>query len=255
MSQSILDLEAPPADRRIRYGADPLHFADLRYPVANKPWPVVMNIHGGFWRACYDLTHAGHLCAALTEAGFATCNLEYRRVGNPGGGWPGTLEDIRAAYKYVCRHTHELDFDADRIVVMGHSAGGQLALALAAYEPSITRAVSLAGALDLRRAYDLHLSNDAVVEFLHGTPEQVPQYYRDASPMDLSIRAHQTVVTGTVVDDVPPDFSRLYAQKKKELGETVEFIEIPNANHMDLIDPRSQAFEVIVRALQDLLSN
>src|SRR5258707_15594657 len=104
-----------------------------------------MNIHGGFWRAAYDFTHAGHLCAGLAEAGFATYNVEYRRLGNPGGGWPGSFEDVRNAYGYLRQHAHELNFDPNRILVMGHSAGGQLALCLAGHEPTITRAVSLAG--------------------------------------------------------------------------------------------------------------
>ena len=87
----ILSLASPPADERVPYGSDAHQFGDLRLPMGNGPHPVVMNIHGGFWRNEYDLTHAGHLCAALTAKGVATWNLEYRRIGNPGGGWPGTL--------------------------------------------------------------------------------------------------------------------------------------------------------------------
>ena len=85
-SDDILTLPAPPADARLPYGSDPNQFAELRIPKTGGPFPVVVNIHGGFWRAKYDLNHAGHLCAALTAKGLATWNLEYRRVGNPGGG-------------------------------------------------------------------------------------------------------------------------------------------------------------------------
>jgi acetyl esterase/lipase len=253
MAQSIFELEPPKADQRVRYGNDPFQFADLRFPAGTKPWAVVMNIHGGFWRAAYDLTHAGHLCAGLTKAGFATYNVEYRRVGNPGGGWPGTFEDIRNSYAYLRQHARELNCDPDRIVVMGHSAGGQLALCLAGHEPTITCAVSLNGVLDLLRAYDLHLSNDAVVEFLHGTPQQVPEHYREASPMKLKVAARQAIITGTADDIVPPDFSRKYAAKKK-IGEHVELIEIPKADHFDLIDPRTDAFKIIVQTVQKLLA-
>lgn len=254
MAQSILELEPPKADQRIRYGSDPVQFADSRLPAGKKPWPVVMNIHGGFWRAAYDLTHAGHLCAGLTKSGFATYNVEYRRVGNPGGGWPGTFEDIRNAYAYLCQHAHELNVDLERIIVMGHSAGGQLALCLAGHEPTITRAVSLAGVLDLQSAYELHLSNDAVVEFLHGTPAQVPEHYREASPMNLKVAGKQAVITGAADDTVPPDFSRKYAEKKKAAGEHVELVEILKADHEDLIDPRTDAFETVVQTVQKLLS-
>src|SRR5271165_3901127 len=146
MSDDILTLKPPPADARIAYGSDPNQFLDLRIPAKKtKLFPLVINIHGGFWRAKYDLEHAGHLCAALTAAGLATANLEYRRVGNDGGGWPGTFADIRLAYRFLVQNTAGHHFNARKIVVMGHSAGGQLALCLAAHEAVVTRVVSLAG--------------------------------------------------------------------------------------------------------------
>ncbi len=254
MDQSILELAPPKADQRIRYGSDPLHFADLRFPTGKKPWPLVINIHGGYWRAAYDLAHAGHFCAGLTKAGFATCNVEYRRVGNPGGGWPGTFEDIRNAYAYLRQHAGELGLDHERIVVTGHSAGGQLALCLAGHEPTLTRVVPLAGVLDLQRAYDLHLSHDAVVEFLHGTPEQVPEHYREASPMNLKVTAHQAVIAGTSDDVVPPDFTSKYAARKKAAGENVELVEIPSVGHFELIDPRTEAFKIVLKTVQHLIA-
>ncbi len=101
MSEDILTLPPPPADKRLTYGSDPNQFLDLRLPNKNKGrFPLVINIHGGYWRAKYNLDHAGHLCAALATKGLATANLEYRRVGNDGGGWPGTFADIRSAYNY-----------------------------------------------------------------------------------------------------------------------------------------------------------
>src|SRR5438045_2159464 len=94
MSRAILTLTPPPADQRIVYGPGPQHFGDLRLPAGSGPHPVIVYIHGGFWRAEYDLAHAGHACAALTAAtGAASWNVEYRRVGDAGGGWPGTLLD------------------------------------------------------------------------------------------------------------------------------------------------------------------
>jgi acetyl esterase/lipase len=253
MSQSVHELTPPAADQRVSYGSGPFHFADLRFPTTKKPWPVIVNIHGGFWRSRYDLKHAGHFCAALAKTGFATCNVEYRRVGNPGGGWPGSLEDIREAFRFATRQGAAVGFDVERIAVVGHSAGGQLALALAAYEPELNRVVSLAGVLDLKRAYELHLSNDAVVGFLQGTPEQLSDTYREASPIDLIVKARQIIIAGSEDDVVPPDFSRDYVERKKPLGEPVELIEIANANHDDVIDPRSQAFPIILQAIQKLL--
>jgi len=128
----ILSLAPPPADERVPYGSETHQFGDLRLPKGNGPHPVVMNIHGGFWRNEYDLTHASHLCAALTAKGVATWNLEYRRVGDEGGGWPGTFSDITNGYRFIAQLPKRYYLDAEKVVVMGHSAGGQLALCLAA---------------------------------------------------------------------------------------------------------------------------
>lgn len=254
MSQSILDVDPPKADGRVHYGSGEFHFADIRVPKGAGPFAVVMNIHGGFWRAAYDLVHAGHLCAALSKAGLATYNIEYRRVGNPGGTWPGTFEDIRNAFGYLQQNAAGLGFDPKRIVVMGHSAGGQLALCLAAHEPSLSTAVSLAGVVDLQKAFELHLSNDAVVEFLQGTPQQVPEHYREASPMVLKIEASQVLIAGGKDDVVPPELSRAYVSKKKAQGEQAKLVEIPKADHFDLIDPSSEAFKTVIAETKRLLS-
>jgi len=192
----ILSLAAPKADARVAYGSDENQFVDLRLPKGTGPHPLAMIVHGGYWRAKYDLGYMGHLCAALTAKGVATVNVEYRRVGNAGGGWPGTFADIRAAYQFLLQNARKYEFDAKRVLVMGHSAGGQLALCLAAHETGVTAAISLAGVVDLQRAYELHLSNDAVVEFLGGTPAEVGDHYREADPMRLVIAARQWLVHG-----------------------------------------------------------
>ncbi|HUO16180.1 MAG TPA: alpha/beta hydrolase [Verrucomicrobiae bacterium] len=258
MSDDILMLAPPAYDERVVYGADLNQFVDLRLPkqAAKKQPPkktaLVINIHGGFWRAKYDLQHAGHLCAALTKQGLATANLEYRRVGNDGGGWPGTFEDIRSGYRYLLQNAGRYNFDESRVLVMGHSAGGQLALCLAAHEANLTRVVSLAGVVDLKGAYELHLSNNAVVEFLHGTPSQVPDHYREADPVQLAIRdARQVLIHGRADDIVPPDFGRSYADAKKH--ENVRLIQIAGAGHFDLIDPRSAAWDQVEDAVKQLL--
>lgn len=258
MSEDILSKQPPPADTRLAYGSDPNQFFDLRLPKgkSQQPYRLLINIHGGFWRAKYSLDHAGHLCAALTAKGMATANLEYRRVGNEGGAWPGTFEDIRAAYQFLVQHAHVHNLDAQRIVVMGHSAGGELALCLAAHEPTVRRVISLAGVVDLQRAYDLHLSHDAVVEFLRGTPHDVPDHYREADPMQLFLpNARQWLIHGAADDTVPPAFSRDYVAAKKnrrqEQKEDARLTEIDGAGHFDLIDPQSPAWvHVAQTALQ-----
>src|SRR5579872_5238899 len=154
-SEHILTDTPPPADSRLRYGSDEYQFGDLRLPKGPGPFPAAMFVHGGFWRARYDLTHAGFLCAALAHTGFVTWNLEYRRVGNPGGGWPGSFEDVTAGYQFLKQLSAKYPIDPKRIVVIGHSAGGQLATALAAHHNSMRAAVSLAGLLDLRQTWKL----------------------------------------------------------------------------------------------------
>jgi acetyl esterase/lipase len=252
--QDILTLPPPPATARIPYGSDPNQFGDLRLPEGKGSLPVVMNIHGGYWRAKYDLGHAGHLCAALTAKGLATWNLEYRRVGNPGGGWPGTFADIRDGYRFLTQLASKYHLDLTRTLVMGHSAGGQLALCLAGHEAGIKRVVSLAGVVDLRQAWELHLSNDAVVEFLGGTPQQVAEHYHEADPMQLKIAATQWLIHGAPDDSVPASLSRTYAQTKKASGEDVHYLEIATATHLDLIDPHSTAWPRVESTVLHLLS-
>lgn len=259
MSDDILTRQPPPADKRLAYGSDPYQFVDLRLPhkgKADSP-PLVINIHGGFWRAKYNLNHAAHLCAALTASGLATANLEYRRVGNPGGGWPGTFADIRAAYQFLIQHAQAERFDREKIVVMGHSAGGQLALCLAAHEPTVRRVISLAGVVDLQQAYKLHLSNDAVVEFLHGTPNEVPEHYQEADPMRLSTaHARQCLIHGSSDDTVPVAFSSDYVREKgkRTPSEDVSLAEIAGAGHIDLIDPNSTAWKQVEAAVMQVVA-
>jgi acetyl esterase/lipase len=247
-SEKILETKPPEPDLRIPYGPDGNQFIDVRVPPGPGPHAIVFFIHGGYWRAKYDLTYAGHLCDALKKAGIATWNVEYRRVGNPGGGWPGTFQDIRSAYRLLPSHQDDMlmKLDLKRLCVAGHSAGGQLALALAAHEPAMKRVLSLAGVLDLRRAWELHLSNDAVVEFLGGTPSQVPEHYREASPAEAPIpSAVQKLVHGTADDSVPYEISKSYAEQKKKTKENVELISLPKTGHFEIVDPGSAVWPKI----------
>jgi acetyl esterase/lipase len=258
MPEDILSLPAPPPDKRVSYGSDPNQFIDLRLPfqTVNSTSPLVINFHGGFWRAKYTLDHAGHFCAELAAGGIATANVEYRRAGNEGGGWPGTFADVRSAYHFMVQNAASYSLDSDQVLVMGHSAGGQLALCLAAHEPRMKAVLSLAGVVDLRRAYELHLSNDAVVEFLSGTPNEVPEHYREADPMQLPIpKVPQWLIHGSADETVPPAFSREYVSAKQTGAsrEDTHLLEIAGANHFDLIDPRSAAWNQVRDSILRLL--
>lgn len=267
MGESVLERTPPPADERIAYGSAPEQFGDLRMPVGPGPHPAILFIHGGYWRARYDLEHAGNLCAALTTAGIATWNLEYRRVGNPGGGWPGTFQDLVAGAHKLVDLAPSYGIDPGRIVVMGHSAGGHLATwiggvakvpidAEIAGEPLAFRAtVSLAGVLDLEEAWRLDLSNGAVRDFLGGTPEDVPARYAAASPARLiPLGSRQVVVHGEDDDIVPLAISTRYAGAAQQAGDPVSLLVIPGADHFDVIDPESAAWPGIESAVLALLN-
>jgi acetyl esterase/lipase len=247
LSQSILDLPAPKADARIPYGSGPSQFGELRVPHGPGPHRLVIFLHGGFWRNAYNLNHAGHLCAALTKAGVATWNVEYRRVGDPGGGWPGTLEDVEHGCEHVRKVAKLYSLDLDHAIAVGHSAGGQLALWLASQMAVDLRGVvGLAAVSDLRRAAALRLGDSAVQAFLGGPPERYPSRYSAASPIELlPIPPQQRLVHGTEDDRVPFEFSERFVKA----SHNSKLVPIKGANHFDLIDPRSAAWKIVEKSI------
>lgn len=248
----ILDLPAAPHDLRASYGSDKNQFGDLRVPAGRGPFPVVVMIHGGYWRAAYDLEHTGHLCVALKAGGVATWSLEYRRIGNRGGGWTGTFDDIDSGFDHLAALRGRYALDLGRIVAMGHSAGGQLALWLGAQKRKTLRGVvSLAGLTDLRRAWELRLSGGAVAELLGGSPEKVPDRYRAASPIErLPLGVPQRIIHGMKDDIVPFEFSRRYVEKA---GAEARLIPLERAGHFELIDPRTAEWKTVQEAVLGLI--
>jgi len=249
MSRDITTASPAPADQRHAYGADPSQFFELFLPQLSsdaKPRGFALMIHGGFWRAKYDLAHASHLCAALAAAGIATANLEYRRVGN-GGGWPATFEDVRSGLAAARQH-----FAAVPIVI-GHSAGGHLALRLAADSPDVRAVIALAPVADLQLAYDLHLSNDAVAGFLGGTPAERPTAYADADAARHASSVPRALIHGTQDEDVPIALSRSFVEQRGGDTGKVKLIELDAASHLDLIDPASQAWPTVMDCFEGFL--
>ncbi|MBF6611974.1 MAG: alpha/beta fold hydrolase [Chloroflexi bacterium] len=267
MSDDILSRPAPIAGDRIHYGPGEWNFGDLRLPSTRGPHPLVVVIHGGFWRAQYDLLYMAHACAALATLGFATWNIEYRRIGNPGGGWPGTFLDIAAAADFARDLAHSYDLDLSRVVAVGHSAGGQMALWLAGRhripQPSvlysasplpIKGAVSLAGVVDLRRGWELRLSNEVVQEFMGGAPASVPQRYRAGSPTELlPVGLPQWLVHGTNDANVPYQISKSYCDLARSLGDDATLVTLPGAGHFEVVDPQSREWPSVAGALRAAL--
>jgi acetyl esterase/lipase len=236
-------MSPPKADARIPYGTDPNQFADLRMPSGAGPHPVIIFLHGGFWRAAYSLDHAGFLCHALTQQGFATWNLEYRRLGQPGGGWPGTFDDVKNGALHLQQIAEAHALDLRRVIVAGHSAGGQLALWLAKQNTlPLLSVVALAAVSDLKLAWKLNLNNGAAGELLGGSPDQVPARYAAASPLQLlPIAIPQTMVHGDGDDVVPYEMSETFAKASKN----ALLRPVRAAGHFDLIDPRSNAWPFV----------
>jgi acetyl esterase/lipase len=251
-AQDILTKPAPKANFRIPYGTDPLQFGDLRLPDGKGPFPLVINIHGGFWRAQYDLEHNGHLCEALRLKGIATWSIEYRRVGNPGGGWPGTFNDVKAAAGHVFNLVKQHPINPARTITMGHSAGGQLALYAAFELPWISGAISLAGVNDLRRAHELKLGREQVKAFLGGTPEEVTDRYRIASPIErIPLGRPAVLIHGTNDAVIPFDISTRYTDAAGKAGDKVILDALPGG-HFELIDPASSQWATVEKRVLEL---
>lgn len=265
--EEIEKLPASPADHRIAYGDGPLQFGDLRLPQGRGPHPVVIVIHGGCWYSEYDLKHVANFSAMLTHMGVATWSLEYRRIGDAGGGWPGTFEDVALGADFLRVLARAYPLDLSRVVVVGHSAGGQLALWLTArkrlpkdsllYSPDplpLWGVVSLAGITDLR-GYGLGCSN-AVTKLLGGSPEEVPLRYRQTSPIELlPLRVKQRLIHGLLDQIVPPEQSSEYEVAARRKGDDVRLITIREAGHFDLIAPQSSAWPAVQEALRSLLKS
>ncbi|HEV2239278.1 MAG TPA: alpha/beta fold hydrolase [Ktedonobacterales bacterium] len=244
----------------LAYGPLPQQFGELRLPAGPGPHPALVMVHGGFWRARYGLDYFGDICEALAAAGVATWNIEYRRLGDPGGGWPGTLLDVAAAVDHTRTLAARYPLDLARTGALGHSAGGHLALwaagrarihaasPLRAEDPLRLRcAVALAGVSDLRRAWELRLSNNVTEEFLGGTPTEVPERYAAASPAELlPLGVTQLLLHGTEDDSVPYDMSMRYLAAAGAAGDGATLMTLAGKGHFEMVDPATAAWRTVL---------
>jgi acetyl esterase/lipase len=272
----VLSVVPPPADHRIHYGPGEFQFGDLRLPVgmSKGPLPLVIFLHGGWWKSAYDLTYAGRLCAALKSAGVATWSIEYRRVGPTGGGWPTTFQDVAAGCDYVATLAKSYPLDLNRVIAAGHSAGGHLAFWLCGrhhipeaspiYSPqpkaALRGAIALAGAVDLRLTCDLSgyftFAHDKheVYSLMGGSPLELQERYRAGNPGELlPLGVPQILIQGSEDDQIPPELPGRWAEMARRQGDLVEVMTIASANHFDVVDPESNAWATVQAAILRML--
>jgi acetyl esterase/lipase len=265
----VVKLTAPPADLREAYGPDPLQVGELRLPPAvSGKRPVVVLVHGGCWQSEYDMAHIAPAAAALAREGYVVWVPEYRRVGNPGGGYPGTFDDIALAIAHLRTLAQRVPaVDTSRVVLAGHSAGGQLVLWAGRSAPPapgtpgstspplrVAGVVSLAGITDLATyGAGTGSCNSAVTPLMGGTAAQAPDRYRAVSPVErlpLGVPAH--LVHGAADPIVPVSLSETYAERARAAGDQVVVTPIPGAGHFDVIAPQSGAWRSVVAAIRAL---
>jgi acetyl esterase/lipase len=269
--QDLAALPSRAPDRRIAYGGDSSQYGELRVPTGRGPHPVVVLIHGGCFKAAYATNkYFGAMSDTLKAGGVATWNVEYRRLGQPGGGWPGTYLDVGKAVDQLRALAPEYHLDLNRVVIVGHSAGGHLAMwaaararvpaasPLHATDPLKVRGVvDLAGPLDMTAniaGYEALCRDTVITALLGGTPAAVPERYAQASPIKLlPLGMPQVIVVGVYEDFVPLPFARAYTEAATQAGDSVRLIVIPDAGHFEIASPRTPAWPPIESAIRALL--
>ena len=271
----LADAAVPPGARRIAYGADPLQFGELRVPATKGPHPIAVVVHGGCWvdklpgmdARAVAMDNMRPLAAALTEAGIATWNVEYRRLGNDGGGWPGTFQDVARAADFVRTLAADSALDLSRAIAIGHSAGGHLALWLAA-RPRIPKTselyaenpLPLRGVVDLDGPPDLRATipmqqpicgSPVVTSLMGGSPDEHPERYRAGSPAEmLPLGVAQELFAGRMFGaQVAP-----YEGATRKAGDTVRATVLADAGHFVFIDPQSDVWPQVAAAARRLAS-
>jgi acetyl esterase/lipase len=252
----------------VRYGRHRSQLGDLWMPAGERDakFPVVVFIHGGFWRAMYTKVLMNALARSVSSMGWAAWNIEYRKVGafGGGGGWPQTFQDVSKA---IDRLEGIERLDTGRVVTCGHSAGGHLALWAAGRDQlseemgfgpvavPVKGAISLAGVVDLQAADRLGLGNDATARFLGGHCDERPEVYCWASPAAmLPIGVPQVLLHGLEDTVVPPTMSENYEVIARKAGDEVTYLPLAGLGHRELIDPSGSAWEATLGALDKLLS-
>lgn len=265
----LLSMPLPPPGTRINYGEGPLQFGELRVPAGDGPFPVFVLIHGGCWQSAFDYVYMTHLAAWLTEKGVATWTIEYRRLGDEGGGWPGTFLDAANATDSLRKIAGNTPIDTERVYTAGHSAGGQLALWLASRsrlpessELYLKDPLPIRGVLGLAAITDLSQyrfgppdSCHASVEpLLGGSPDQIGRRYAETSPAELlPLRVPQIFIQGGKDPIVSAESVGKYVNASEKAGDNVTLLQLTSLGHFDTAVPTPGTEGALNNAVQTLL--
>ena len=205
--------------------------------------PLAVLVHGGCWLNAFDIRHTYALATALSQAGFAVWSLEYRRTGDPGGGWPGTLDDIRAGLAYRHRLTDH-PIDLERTAIVGHSAGGHLALLAASESPELRGAIGLAAITDiLTYARGDNSCESVTANFMGVSADADPAAWRAANPVEQTLHARTVLLQGDVDTIVDPS---------QAMVPNVRTLILNGAGHFDWVHPGTRAFRLLLATLNEL---
>jgi acetyl esterase/lipase len=263
-------LKGPAPSATFAYGSAPSQYAELFLPSGKGPFPVAVLVHGGCWTEEFGgIRQLRNVAGALAARGIAAWNVEYRRVDEPGGGYPGTYEDMNAALAMLSQQARRYPLDLGRLVAVGHSAGGQLVQWMAGrpripassplYQPDplpVRRVVSLGGLADLRREQALIKSScDREIGQLTGAPsDRRPDVFADTNAGDLLPNGSRTIlVTGELDRISPPRVARDFAARARAAGDAAEVVILPGASHYDEVAASSASWPLVLEAIESAL--
>jgi len=247
--KSVTELGFTKANEKLVYGEEnpELQYGLLwlpKKPAADENAPLIVLIHGGCWLNAFDIRHSFPLSSALAQAGYAVWSLEYRRTGDEGGGWPGSYEDIKRGLAFT-QMLSDYPLDLDRMVLMGHSAGGHLALLAAAENEHIDAVIGLAAITDIiEYSRGSNSCQTATIDFMGGVYEAIPSTYQAANPTSRPVHEKTLLLQGDIDTIVPFEQSELPGARP--------FV-LEDAGHFDWVHPGTEAYQLLLSTLEGLL--
>ena len=243
----VLKLESRSEDAKITYGNDPLQYGLLWLPQNKSKQQLIIYVHSGCWLNAYDLRHSRRLSSELSERGYAVWSLEYRRTGDKGGGWPGTLDDIILSINSTDKLTNELKpytINVEQPIIVGHSAGGHLALLAGGRLPKQVKAIiGLAAIVDIEEySKGDNSCQMATAQFMGGNVEQLAELYKQANPVKQPLHSNSLLLYGTADKIVP---------EQQAIDSKIDATSVKGAGHFDWIHPNTKAFNQLIIQLRN----